>query len=150
MDRGDSSMRHRHSAQGVIFIFFASIITALAVGLFGAIAAMFLYDQGRSKGNDVAAGLIGLYAAGTFTFVIVFTSLWSRRALVSWRIPVGAFGACIGTLVLNTVVVFAAYNQHYAVFIVAAWIAETVSGIAALLVCRRIVSRGGLSIKAID
>lgn len=97
----------------------------------------------------MAAGLIGLHSAGTFTFVILFTSLWSRQSLVSWTIPVGALAACIGALGLNTIMVFSRYNQHYAGFIAAAWMAETVSGIAALLVCRRIVSRSALSIKAI-
>jgi hypothetical protein len=143
-------MNPRPSAGTFIFVLSAAIITALAVGLLGAIAAVFLYDQGRSKGNDLAVALIGLHSFATFTFVVLFTSLWSRRAAVSWHIPIGALAACFGALLLNTIVASSAYDEYFSVFFYAAWAADGISGIAALLVCRRILSRSALSIKTID
>ena len=134
-------MRRRPLAGALLLISFASFIVALAIGLFGAIAAVFLYDQGRSKGNDLAVALIGLHSAGTFAFVVLFTYLWSRKAPVSWRAPVAALGACVAALLVNTILASSAYDQYFGVFFFAGWAAEAVSGMAAMLVCRRILSR---------
>lgn len=53
----------------------AAFVLAVVSGIPGAFAAMNLYDLGRSRGDDFAVGLGGFYAAGNFTFIVVFTWL---------------------------------------------------------------------------
>jgi hypothetical protein len=55
----------------------ASFAVATVCGFLGGAASMYLYDRARSKGDDAAVGLGGLFAVGTFTFVVAFT--WLRK-----------------------------------------------------------------------
>jgi hypothetical protein len=134
-------MTQRPTARTFILILLGSMVTALAVGLFGAIAAVFLYDNGRSKGNDLAVALIALHSVGTFVFVTLLTYLWSRRLRITWRVPIVALAGCFTLLVVNTIVASSTYDEYYSEFFYAAWLAVFVSGITALAVCRRILSR---------
>jgi peptidoglycan/LPS O-acetylase OafA/YrhL len=118
----------------------AFALAALA-GAVVVIAAEYLYDHATSKGNDLAVALISFHAAGTFAFVTVFTLLWSRRGKVSWRCPITAFSACLALLVYDTVLNWRYYDEYYAPFFWAAWLAVAVCGGVALVLSRRIQLR---------
>jgi uncharacterized membrane protein required for colicin V production len=53
----------------------ASFVLAVICGILGGVAATYLYDRANSKGDDFAVFLGGLFAVGTFVFVIGFTWL---------------------------------------------------------------------------
>jgi hypothetical protein len=134
-------MRRLPTAVALIFVAFASLIVATLAGVAGASAGVYLYDRGTTKGNDLAVFLIGLHTAGTFTFVTLFTLLWSRRGSVPWWCPITAFAACLGLLVCDTVLNWPNYDDYYAPFFWAAWLAVAVSGGVALVLSRRIQLR---------
>jgi hypothetical protein len=135
----------RRLAPPLAFILVAStsFIVATLVGVVGAFAGVYLYDRGTSKGNDLAVALIGFHAAGTFTFVTVFTLLWSRRARPSWKVPVASLAACLFALALDTMLFRSSYDAYFAVFFYAAWLAVAFSGSLALVLSRYILSRSG-------
>ena len=118
-----------------------SMVAAVSAGVLGAAAAVFLYDRGTSKGNDLAVALIGLHAVGTFAFVVLFTFLCSRRGYAHWKLPFGALAACVGLLGVNTLFFSSAYDEYYAVFFLAGWALVALSGTAALAVCQRMLTR---------
>lgn len=124
-----------------VLITLASLLAAAVTGLAGAVAFVYLYDRGTSKGNDLAVALIGLHVAGTFTFITMFTLLWTHRGNLSWRGPIASYIACICALAFVTALCAPSYDDYYAVFFYAAWLAVAISGGAALLVSRYILSR---------
>ena len=134
-------MRRFPAPLAFILVGLASVIIATLAGAVGAVAAVYLYDRGTSKGNDLAVSLIGFHAAGTFTFVTVFTLLWARRGNTPWWCPIAAFAACLGLLVCDTVLNWPNYDAYYAPFFFAAWLAVAVSGGVALILSRRIQLR---------
>jgi hypothetical protein len=134
-------MRRLSAPLAFILIALASLIVAVLAGAAAVIAAVYLYDRATSKGNDLAVSLIALHAAGTFTFVTVFTLLWSRRWNVSWWCPITAFAACLGLLAYDTVLNWRNYDEYYSPFFWAAWLAVAASGGVALVLSRRIQLR---------
>lgn len=126
----------------MVLISLASILAALVAGIGGAVAGVYLYDRGTSKGNDLAVALIGLHSLGTFVFVTVFTFLLCRKRSCSWKIPIGALAACLCALVFDTTLFSSAYDEYFAVFFFVGWAAVAFSGIAALGLCKYILWRG--------
>jgi uncharacterized membrane protein YeaQ/YmgE (transglycosylase-associated protein family) len=122
-----------------------SLLVAILGGIIGAVVCVFLYDRGRSKGNDLAVSLIALHTIGTFIFISLLTFLWTRRGSVSWKIPIGCFTACLCALALDTVLFSSAYDEYFAIFFWAAWVAITLSGLAALGMCRQILHHAKLA-----
>lgn len=114
----------------------ASFGLATACGFLGGDTAMYLYDRGRSKGDDAAIGLGGLFAVGTFTFVVAFTWLQKTHHPVSSRTSLYAFYVCLVLPVLATLL-FADEMDYFALFIVGDWLAIFILGLLSLLVCRR-------------
>jgi hypothetical protein len=136
-------MRRLPAPLAFVLVVLASLIVATLAGAVVVIAAVYLYDHATSKGNDLAVALIAFHAASTFAFVTVFTLLWSRRGNVSfsWWCPITAFAACLGLLVYDTVLNWRNYDEYYAPFFWAAWLAVAVSGGVALVLSRRIQLR---------
>lgn len=141
MGRGDDAMRRLPAPLAFILVALTSLIVATLAGAVVVIAAVYLYDHATSKGNDLAVALIAFHTAGTFAFVTVFTLLCSRRGNVSWWCPITAFAACLGLLVYDTVLNWQNYDEYYAPFFWAAWLAVAVSGGLALVLSRRIQLR---------
>lgn len=114
----------------------ASFGLATVCGFLGGDTAMYLYDRGRSKGDDAAVGLGGLFAVGTFTFVVAFTWLQKTHHPVSSRTSLYAFYACLVLPVLATMLA-ADELDYFAMFIVGDWLAILILGLFSLLVCKR-------------
>jgi hypothetical protein len=117
------------------------LLVAITAGIVGALAAVYLYDRGMSKGNDLAMALIGLLTFGTFAFVVTLTVFWSRRGIAWWRVAVGALSVCFCLLLGTTILFSSGYDDYYAIFFVAGWVAVACSGLLALAACRYLVSR---------
>jgi len=134
-------MRRLPTPLAFILVALLSFLIASVAAVLGAIAGIYLYDRGTSKGNDLAVALIGLHAVGTFAFVVVFTFLWGRRRSASWKVPVGSFAACLCVLALDSVLFWSSYDAYFAVFFYAAWLAVAFSGCVAIVLSRYILSR---------
>lgn len=130
--------RYRSVPNGLAFVLAAVVSFMLAgvAGIFGGFAAMYLYDRGMSRGNDFAVSLGGLFSAGTFTFVVVFTWLQKVHHRVSSRTSLFAFYTCLALPVLATVM-SADEMDYYLMFVLGDWLAILVLGSLSLLVCRR-------------
>src|ERR1700722_1212396 len=91
------SDRYRQTPGALAFIL--SMVISLAVALVTAVvaawAAIYLYDRANSKGDDFAVGLGGLFAIGTFTFVVAFTWLEQLHHAISSRTPAYALLTCL-------------------------------------------------------
>ncbi|HET9406003.1 MAG TPA: hypothetical protein VFO39_02080 [Candidatus Sulfotelmatobacter sp.] len=118
-----------------------SVLASLFAGIIGAFAAAFLFDRGMSKGNDLAVMLIGLHAVGTFTFVTLFTYLWSKRRVSSWKVPATCLALCILVLAIDTAWWSEAFDEYYANFFIGGWLVVGLSGALALFLSRRILAR---------
>jgi purine-cytosine permease-like protein len=114
-----------------------SFVLATVSGILGGIAAMYLYDRANSKGDDLAVGLGGLFAIGTFTFVIVFTWLQKVHHSVSSRTPLFALYACLALPVVVTLLSAGDIDDHYLLLVVGDWLAILFFGLLSLFVCRR-------------
>lgn len=90
-----------------------------------------------SKGDDLAVLLGGLFAVGTFIFVLVFTWLQKVRHSVSSRTSLFAFYACLVLPAIDTVLLGSNVDHHYLPFVLCDWLAILLSGLAAVFVCRR-------------
>jgi hypothetical protein len=115
----------------------ASFTLATIGGLLGAIAAMYLYDGANSKGNDFAVGLGGLFAVGTFIFVVLFTWLQKLHHPISSRTPLFAFFACLVLPVITTLASLEDIDDYYLPFVLGDWLAILLIGLLSLFVCRR-------------
>jgi hypothetical protein len=116
----------------------ASLCGATIAGIAGGFAAMYLYDRGRSKGDDLAVFASGLLAAGTFAFVMLFTWLRALHRKTSLRTPWFAWLFCLaGSLLITLVLWPTGYLDHYMIFICAGWIAILLLGLAAVVLSRR-------------
>jgi hypothetical protein len=116
-----------------------SLIAAIVAGIVTAFSGTYLYDRGMSKGNDLAIALISFHAAATFVFVSLFTYLWSRRGGTAWRTPLACLAPCVFSLVVVTVLYSSAYDDYYATFFVAGWLAVAIAGLAALFLSKYIL-----------
>lgn len=119
-----------------IFAAIAALALATVCGILAAYTAMYLYDRGTSKGDDGAVALGGLFAVGTFTFVVVFTWLQKAHHTISSRTSLFAFYACLLLPALITVM-SADEMDYYSMFIVGDWLAILIFGALSLFVCRR-------------
>jgi hypothetical protein len=116
----------------------ASLSGAAIAGLAGGFAAMYLYDRGKSKGDDLAVFASGLLAAGTFAFVMLFTWLRTLHHKTSLRTPWFAWFFCLaGSLLITFVLWPTGYLDYYMIFICAGWIAILLLGLAAVVLSRR-------------
>lgn len=118
-----------------------SLLGAIAMGILGAVVAVYLYDRGTSKGNDLAVSMIGFHAVGTFTFTSLLTFLWTRSGNVSWKIPVSSLAACLFALFCTTILFASGYDEYFAIFFVIGWISVAFSGALALGFCKYILWR---------
>jgi hypothetical protein len=105
----------------------ASFALAAIGGLLSAIAAMYLYDGANS----------GLFAAGTFIFVVLFTWLQKLHHPISSRTPLFAFFACLVLPVITTLASLQDIDDYYLPFVLGDWLAILVIGLLSLFVCRR-------------
>ena len=106
---------------------------AAVTGIAGGFAAMFLYDRGKSKGDDLAVLLGGLLAVGTFTYVLLFTWLRKLRHEVTWRTPLFALLFCVMGSLLITGFLAAGNWDFYWEFILVGWIAILLFGLGSFL-----------------
>jgi hypothetical protein len=117
-----------------------SVVTAgtgsLLIGVTAGWGAIYIYDRGNSKGNDVAVGISALLAAGTFVFVTAFTSLSKLHHDITWRTPGFALGCC---LVSAAAVTCLLWDSYYFEFILTGWAAVTVCGSLAVWIVGRFV-----------
>jgi hypothetical protein len=131
--------RYRSIPDGFAFVVAAAVsfVAAVVSGCLGAFGAMYVYDRGNSRSDDFAVALGGLFAVGTFTFVIVFTFLQKVHHSVSSRTPLFAFYACLVLPVVVTVLSADDMDDHYSLFAVGDWLAILIFGLLSLFVCRR-------------
>lgn len=129
--------RYRGIPSGLAFVTAtaASFVVAVICGIFAAVAATYLYDRANSKGDDFAVGLGGLFAVGTFIFVVVFTWLQKAHHPVSSSTSLFALYTCLILPVVATV--FLVDDDNYLLFVLGDWLAILVLGVLALVVCRR-------------
>lgn len=96
-------MKHLPAPIHLIGGVFLARFGAIGMGILGSVAAVYLYDRGMSKGNDLAVALIGLHAVGTFSFVVLLTLLSSRFNYLSWKVPFASLAACVLVLLCTTI-----------------------------------------------
>src|ERR1700686_4872849 len=83
---------YRRAPDWSAFMLAATVSSVLAVvtGIAGAVAGVYLYDRGRSKGDDLAVLIIGVLAVGAFAFVVLLTWLRTLHHKISSRTPFSA------------------------------------------------------------
>ena len=111
---------------------------ATVAGFFGGFAAMYLYDRGRSKGDDLAVVMSGLFAVATFTFVIGFTWLRKLHHDISARTPLLAWLICLAATAATTTLL---WDRDYEGFILVGLALILFCGLGALILCRRMLVR---------
>ncbi len=126
------------SAGAVVLSAIVAGILALLAAVAGAITGIYIYDRGMSKGDDLAVGMIGLFAVGTFVFVIAFAWLNKLHHNISLRTPVLTLAFCFTLVVVVTVLM---WDSHYSGFIMVGWIVILCCGLLALNVSHRFVTR---------
>jgi hypothetical protein len=131
--------RYRGISGGLAFVMAAaaSFVLAAISGILAAIAGTYLYDRANGKGDDAAVGLGGLFAVGTFTFVVVFTWLQKMHHSVSSRTSLFAFYACLIAPVAATVLLAEDMDDYYLFFVLGDWLAILLLGLLSLYICRR-------------
>lgn len=113
-------------------------VVASIAGTAGSIAGIYLFDRGMSRGDDLAVGLIGLCAVGTFVFVIVFCGLCKLHNAISWRTTALALILCLTATIATTLVSMDMLwsDSHWVSFVETGYIVVLFFGLAALLVSR--------------
>ena len=130
------------AASAFVFSAIAAAVSAFVVGVAGGVVGIYLYDRGTSKGNDVAVGMIGALASGTFVFVTVFAWQESKHHKISWRTPAFALGPCLALAAVPTWLMWLDPDfSYYSGFILVGWILILVCGLGAFYVSRRLVTR---------
>ena len=107
---------------------------ALAAGIAAGIAAMYLYDRGMSKGDDLAVFLIAFLALGTFVFVVAIAWLLKKHHDISGRVPLVAMLFPFALAVIPTLM---AYESNYSGFALVGWVVILLCALAANAVCER-------------
>jgi hypothetical protein len=125
------------SAVTSVFAAIAAFVLATIFGSLGAFAAMYFYDRANSKGDDLAVGFGGLFAVGTFTFVVAFTWLQKLHHPISSRTPLFAFYISLLPPAAVTLASLSEMDDHYLPLVLGDWLAIFVLGLLSLFVCRR-------------
>jgi hypothetical protein len=120
-----------------VFAAIAAFVLATICGFLGAFAAMYLYDRGYSKGDDLTVGFGGLFAIGTFTLVVAFTWLQKMHHPISSRTPLFAFYASLFPPVAVTLASLSEIDDHYLPLVLVDWLAIFVLALLSFFVCRR-------------
>jgi hypothetical protein len=120
-----------------VFSAIAAFVLATIFGFLGAIAAMYLYDRANSKSDDLTVGFGGLFAVGTFTFIVAFTWLQKTHHPISSRTPLFAFYASLFPPVAVTLASLGDIDDHYLPLVLGDWLAIFVLGLLSFFVCRR-------------
>jgi hypothetical protein len=115
----------------------SAIILSLFTGLVAACGAVYVYDKGEGKGDDLAIGISALCAVGTFVFVTTFSGISGLHHNIEWRTPNAALAIC---LVVVAVITWIMWNINFSAFILAGWAATALCGLLALGIARRFVS----------
>jgi ABC-type spermidine/putrescine transport system permease subunit II len=131
--------RHRafSSVATSVFAAVAAFVLATICGFLGAFAATYLYDRANSKGDDLTVGFGGLFAVGTFTFVVAFTWLQKLHHPISSRTPLFAFYVSLLPPVAVTLASLGDIDDHYLPLVLGDWLAIFVLGLLSFLICRR-------------
>jgi hypothetical protein len=114
---------------------------AFIIGFMSGLGGVYLFDRGRSKGNDLAVFLIGLHAVGTLVFVIVFSWLCHVRREISGRTPAFALLFCLSLAAATTLLSWDAIDSYYMSFVSIGWILILFCGLVAMLVSRHFFIR---------
>jgi hypothetical protein len=125
------------SAVTSVFAAIAAFVLATILGFLGAFAAMYLYYRANSKSDDLTVGFGGLFAVGTFTFVVLFTWLQKTHHPISSRTPQFAFYVCLLPPVAVTLASLSEIDDHYLPLVLGDWLAIFVLGLLSFFVCRR-------------
>lgn len=112
----------------------ASFVLAFVAGILGAFVATYFYDRGMSKGDDFAIGMGGLFAVGTFVFIVAITWLLKLHHRVSARTPSFAWLACLALAIVSTA---GLWDYDYSQLILAGWVLFLVCSLGGLALCRR-------------
>jgi hypothetical protein len=112
-----------------------AIALSLVTGLAAAFVGIYLYDSGRSKGDDLAVGISVFCAVGTFVFVTTLSGLATLHHKIDWRTPEFALAICLVVIAFVTWM----WSDGFAFFILAGWAAVAVCGLLALAVSGRFV-----------
>jgi hypothetical protein len=134
---------YRRAPDWSAFMLAATVSSVLAVvtGIAGGFAGVYLYDRGRSKGDDFAVLIIGVLAVGAFAFVVLLTWLRTLHHKISSRTPFSAWLFCVICDLAVTVWLWPRYDplteDHYLPFIYAGWTAIILLGLLALFICAR-------------
>jgi uncharacterized membrane protein len=131
--------RYRAVSSVAVSVFAAIVAFVLATifGFLGALAAMYLYDRANSKGDDLTVGFGGLFAVGTFTFVVAFTWLQKLHHPISSRTPLFAFCVSLLPPVAVTLASLGDIHDHYLPLVLGDWLAIFVLALLSFFVCRR-------------
>jgi hypothetical protein len=129
--------RYRGIPSGLAFVIatVTSFVLAVICGILAAVAATYLYDGASSKGDDGAVGLGGLFAVGTFTFVVIFT--WLRKVHHPISSSTTLFALYTFLIFPVAATVFLVDDSNYLLFVLGDWIATLVFALLSLIVCRR-------------
>lgn len=99
---------------------------------------MYVYDaHDRTKGSGAVLGMAGLFATGTFTFLIAFSYLSRGRQRMSAQTPMFML---LASLSVPAALTISLWNdvRDYLGLILGGWIAILVSGLGALAVSKRL------------
>src|SRR5271169_1108286 len=113
-------------------------VLAFCAGIAGGIGGMYLYDGAQSKGDDLAVGLIGLYAVGTFVFILVFSWLRKLHQEISWRTLAYSLCVCLAGAAITTMISWTDLDEHYMPIVAGGWIVILLCGLAGMLVSSRL------------
>jgi|HubBroStandDraft_6_1064221.scaffolds.fasta_scaffold07235_7 hypothetical protein len=120
-----------------VFAAIAAFVLATIFGFLGAFAATYLYDRANSKGDDLTVGFGGLFAVGTFTFVVAFTWLQKLHHPISSRTPLFAFYVSLLPPAAVTLASLSDIDDHYLPLVLGDWLTIFVLALLSFFVCRR-------------
>jgi hypothetical protein len=124
-------------ASAFVLAIVISLASALVTGLLGAWAAIHRYDRANSKADDAAVGLGGLFAIGTFMFVVVLAWLQKLHHPISSRTPSYALLACLILPAAATLLALSEIEGDYLLFLLVDWAVIALFSFASWMVCRR-------------
>src|SRR5690349_4992865 len=78
-------------------------LLGLAIGIGGALLAIYVHDRGNSKGDNWVVGISALFGVGTFVFVTALCWLSKAHHRITWRTPLLSLTFCFVFPVIATV-----------------------------------------------